>query len=316
MQEKARLTHFIKQNAASLGFSFCGVSQARRLDEEASRLEDWLKKGMHGRMRYMENHFDKRLDPRLLVDNAQSVVSFMYSYFPEPVVIQPAPLKISKYARGADYHFVIKEKLQRLAEDLKAEAGEINYRIFVDSAPVLDRAWAVNSGIGWIGKNTMLISRRNGSFFFLAELITDLELEYDLPFGGSYCGDCTRCMDACPTGAIIGPRQLDANRCISYLTIELKDEIGAEFKGKTDNWIFGCDICQDVCPWNKFSIIHAEPQFHAKANWLEWSVEEWEKMDKPLFNEIFGRSALKRTGFLKLKNSISFAGNNEKEQNE
>lgn len=311
MAEKSRLTTLVKQKAAELGFSFCGISRVRRLDEEAPRLESWLKEGRHGRMQYMENHFEMRLNPALLVDGAKSVISLMISYYPGKEAVYSSPLRVSSYARGTDYHFVIKDKLRILAEHLKSAAGEINFRVFTDSAPVLDRAWAVNAGIGWIGKNTMLISRRNGSFFFLAEIITDLELEYDSPFGGNYCGDCTRCLDACPTGALTGPRQLDANRCISYLTIELKDKIGEEFGAKMENWIFGCDVCQDVCPWNKFSLKSTEPQFSPSSNWTEWSSDEWVNMEKIVFNKVFGKSALQRAGFLKLKNSINFAGNME-----
>jgi len=315
MSQKTGHTNLIKQKAIELGFSFCGISRARRLDEEAPRLEAWLKEGRHGQMKYMENYFDKRLDPGLLVEGAKSVISLMISYFPETDNFYQSPLIVSKYARGTDYHFVIKEKLRLLAGALESKAGSINFRIFTDSAPVLDRAWAVNAGIGWVGKNTMLISRRNGSFFFLAEIITDLELEYDSPFGGNYCGDCTRCIDACPTGAITGPRQLDAARCISYLTIELKDGIGPEFQDKMENRIFGCDICQDVCPWNRFSLTSTEPQFSASGNWIKWSAEEWNQMEKSVFNQVFGKSAVKRAGFLKLKNSISFATRNEKETN-
>jgi len=315
MGQKSGYSNLIKQKAAELGFSFCGISKARRLDEEAPRLEAWLKEGRHGQMKYMENYFEKRLDPRLLVEGAKSVISLMISYFPDQGADYTSPLKVSKYALGTDYHFVIKEKLRLIADVMEEEAGPVNYRIFTDSAPVLDRAWAVNAGIGWIGKNTMLISRRNGSFFFLAEIITDLELEYDSPFGGSYCGDCTRCIDACPTGAITGPRQLDATRCISYLTIELKEAVGEEFRGKMGNWIFGCDVCQDVCPWNKFSLTSNEPQFSATGGWTEWSREEWLNMEKSSFDKVFGRSAIKRAGFLKLKNSINFAGNIEEGTN-
>jgi epoxyqueuosine reductase len=316
MNSKAQYTSLIKQKANELGFAFCGISMARRLDEEEPRLEKWLKEGRHGKMAYMENHFEKRLDPRLLVEGAKSVVSLMISYFPEAKGNYTSPLKVSKYAWGNDYHYVIKEKLQILADALISEAGQINYRIFVDSAPVLDRAWAVNAGIGWIGKNTMLISRRNGSFFFLAEIITDLELEYDSPFGGDYCGDCTRCIDACPTGAITGPRQLDASKCISYLTIELKDAISSEFQGKMQDWIFGCDVCQDVCPWNRFSVAGNEPKFKSSGNWTEWTTKEWQNMEKLTFTKVFGRSPLTRAGFRKLKNSISFASDLEEKSNE
>lgn len=316
MSQKANLTNLVRQKAGELGFAFCGISKARRLDEEAPRLEKWLKEGRHGKMAYMENHFDKRLDPRLLVEGAKSVISLMINYFPSDNTVYKSPLKVSKYAWGKDYHFVIKEKLQLLAGFLIEEAGSINYRLFVDSAPVLDRAWAVNAGIGWIGKNTMLISRRNGSYFFLAEIITDLELDYDNPFGGDYCGDCTRCIDACPTGAITGPRQLDASKCISYLTIELKEAISPEFQGKMENWIFGCDVCQDVCPWNRFSISGNERAFQPSGNWTEWTKEDWNTLEKTVFKRVFGKSPLTRAGFIKLKNSISFAVESEEGTNE
>ncbi len=304
---QTELTAFVKERAAQLGFSHCGISKARRLDEEAPRLEKYLKEGRHGRMAYMENHFDKRLDPRLLVDGAKSVISLIVNYFPGKEAGYTSPLKVSKYARGEDYHFVIKDMLFTLGEELRARAGNINYRVFTDSAPVLDRAWAVNAGLGWIGRNTMMITPRNGSFFFIAEIITDLELNYDPPFGGNYCGDCTRCMDACPTGAITGLRQLDASRCISYLTIELKDEIPNEFKDSMESWIFGCDICQDVCPWNRFSLQHAQPRFEPAVDWVEWSKDEWKGLTEPVFKVIFGKSALKRAGFYKLKNNLTFA---------
>lgn len=309
MNNRSRLTAFVKQRAAGLGFSFCGISKARRLEEEAPRLEKWLSQNYHGKMAYMENHFEKRLDPRLLVDDAKSVISLLVNYFPGTHTQYSSPLKVSKYALGDDYHHVIKEMLFKLAADLKSEAGDINFRVFTDSAPVLDRAWAVNSGLGWIGKNSMMISRKHGSYFFIAEIITDLELEYDDPFGGNYCGDCSRCMDACPTGAIVAPRTLDASKCISYLTIELKDSIPQEFKGKTNNWIFGCDVCQDVCPWNKFSIKHSITPFEPSGKWTEWSREIWENIEEKEFKAVFGKSALKRAGFKKLKESIVFQMN-------
>lgn len=307
MKQTEAYSRIIRQKSAELGFAFCGISKARRLDEEAPRLEQWLKEKRHGKMLWMENHFEKRLDPRLLVEGAKSVVSLMISYAPSSDIGYTSEYKVSKYALGTDYHFVIKEKLRQITDILVNAAGNIHYRVFVDSAPVLDRAWAVNSGLGWIGKNTMLISRRNGSYFFLAEIITDLELEYDPPFGGNYCGDCTRCMDACPTGAITEPGQLDARRCISYLTIELKESIPDEYKGLTADWIFGCDVCQDVCPWNRFSIASGEPAFAPAGNWTGWSREQWENLEKETFRQVFGKSPLMRAGFLKLKNSISFA---------
>ncbi len=231
------------------------------LEEEAPRLEQWLKKGMHGEMQYMENHFDKRLDPRLLVDGAQSVISLGLNYFTGKEQTDPLSPKISMYAYGTDYHLVIKEKLKQLLQVINEKIGEVNGRAFVDSAPVLDKAWAKKAGQGWIGKNTNLIGKKIGSFFFLAELIVDLELEYDIEPTADHCGTCTNCIDACPTEAIVGPYVVDGSRCISYLTIELKNEIPQQFKGKMDNWIFGCDVCQDVCPWNKFSVLHNEPAF-------------------------------------------------------
>lgn len=324
-----QLSQFIKAEALKKGFSYCGIAKARKLDEHESRLADWLKGGNQGKMQYMENNFEKRLDPRMLVDGAKSVISVMLNYFPgntstgtlndttsplessDPALIQQSPVsnptfKVSKYALGIDYHFVIKDKLFKIVETLQEHTGKFNFRVFVDSAPVLDRAWAVEAGIGWIGKNSMLISRKTGSFYFLAEIICDLELQYDLPFGGNYCGDCTRCISACPTGAIMNNKTLDANKCISYLTIELRDEIQTAFSGKYKDWIFGCDICQDVCPWNKFSIQHTTEEFKASGQWVEWTAGDWDMLDKPLFKEIFGNSPLQRAGFHKLKNNINF----------
>ncbi len=300
------LSKLIRQEAARLGFSNCGIARARRLDEHEPRLVEWLQKGMHGKMQYMENHFEKRLDPRRLVDGAKTVISLMLNYYPGSFN-STTSLRVSKYALGIDYHFVIKNKLFNLVNAIQEITGEFNFRVFVDSAPMLDRAWAVEAGIGWIGKNSMLISRRNGSFYFLSEIVCDLEPEYDLPFGGSYCGDCTRCIDACPTGAITGGKLINANKCISYLTIELKDEIKNQFDGRYKDWIFGCDICQDVCPWNRFSIKHSVPEFEPSGNWTEWTAGDWNMMDKPLFNKLFGKSALQRAGFSKLKNNITFA---------
>lgn len=304
--DRQQLNRFIKTEALNKGFSHCGIAKARRLDEHEPRLVDWLEQGRNGKMEYMENYFEKRLDPRLLVDGAKSVISLMMNYFPEEQSQYTSPLKVSKYAWNVDYHFVIKKKLADLIELIKEKTGEFNYRIFVDSAPILDRAWAVEAGIGWIGRNSMLISRKNGSFYFLAEIVCDLEPEYDLPFGGSYCGDCRRCIDSCPTEAIMDNRMIDANKCISYLTIELKDEIDNSFKGQYQDWIFGCDICQDVCPWNKFSLPHTIEEFKPSGNWIDWTPGDWQSLEKPLFNEIFKNSAVKRAGFNKLKNSINF----------
>jgi len=284
---------------------FCGVSQAEFLEEEAPRLEKWLEANMHGNMRYMENHFDKRLDPRLLVDGAKSVVSLALNYFPKESQT-PDSYKLSKYAFGEDYHFVIKWKLKELMKFIQAEIGEVDGRVFVDSAPVLDRAWAKKSGLGWIGKNGNLINKQAGSFFFLAELIIDLELEPDGPVK-DYCGTCTACIDECPTEAIPQPYVVDGSKCISYLTIELKDEIiPKEFQGKMEDWMFGCDICQDVCPWNRFSTPHNEPLLNAKPYLLGLNKQDWEDLTEEVFRDLFKNSAVNRTKFDGLKRNIEF----------
>lgn len=284
---------------------FCGVSQAEFLEEEAPRLEKWLEANMHGNMRYMENHFDKRLDPRLLVDGAKSVVSLALNYFPKESQ-KPDSYKLSKYAFGEDYHFVIKWKLKELMKFIQAEIGEVDGRVFVDSAPVLDRAWAKKSGLGWIGKNGNLINKQAGSFFFLAELIIDLELEPDGPVK-DYCGTCTACIDECPTEAIPQPYVVDGSKCISYLTIELKDEIiPKEFQGKMEDWMFGCDICQDVCPWNRFSTPHNEPLLNAKPYLLGLNKQDWEDLTEEVFRDLFKNSAINRTKFDGLKRNIEF----------
>lgn len=301
-----RHTQLIKDKAQELGFFFTGISKADFLEEEAKRLETWLKNDFHGKMSYMENHFDKRLDPRLLVDNAKSVVSLLLNYYPEES-IQPidAP-KISKYAYGKDYHDVIKSKLQELFEFIHEEIGEVGGRVFVDSAPVMDKAWAKKSGLGWIGKNTNLIHPKNGSFFFIAEMILDIDLVPDGPMK-DYCGTCTRCIDACPTDAIVQPYIVDGSRCISYLTIELKDEIiPSEFKGKMDNWMFGCDICQDVCPWNRFSKPTKEQAFNPHEALLKMNKKDWQDLTEEVFQELFRKSAVKRTKFKGLKRNIEF----------
>jgi epoxyqueuosine reductase len=297
-------TQIIKQEAKRLGFDFCGISKANFLDEEAPKLEAWLKAGMHGKMEYMENHFDKRLNPTLLVEGAKSVVSLLYNYYPEQTQNTEAP-KISKYAYGYDYHEVIKEKLKEFLNTLKEKIGDVNGRAFVDSAPVLDKAWAKKSGLGWIGKNANLINKQNGSFFFIAELIIDVDLEYD----GSiqdYCGTCTKCIDACPTEAIVEPFIVDGSKCISYLTIELKDAIPNEFKNKMDNWAFGCDVCQDVCPWNRFSTPHHEAQFNNQTGLLNLTTDEWHEMTEETFNKVFKHSAVKRTKYKGLKRNLEF----------
>lgn len=285
---------------------FCGIAKAGFLEEEAPRLEAWLKAGMHGEMQYMENHFDKRLDPRLLVDGAKSVISLALNYYTEDKQLDPLAPKISKYAYGADYHFVIKDKLKQLLNFIHTHIGEVNGRAFVDSAPVLDKAWAKKAGLGWVGKNSNLINQRSGSFFFLAELIVDLELEYDIAPTADHCGTCTRCIDACPTEAIVAPYVVDGSRCISYLTIELKNELPQEFKGKTDDWMFGCDICQDVCPWNKFSVLHTEPAFNPHPDLLGISKKDWEEITEETFQKVFKGSAVKRTKYAGLKRNIDF----------
>ncbi|MBK8367275.1 MAG: tRNA epoxyqueuosine(34) reductase QueG [Bacteroidetes bacterium] len=304
MLNLSKHTQIIKQEAKRLGFDFCGISKADYLEEEAPKLEAWLKAGMHGKMEYMENHFDKRLNPTLLVEGAKSVVSLLYNYYPEQTQNTEAP-KISKYAYGYDYHEVIKEKLKEFLNTLKEKIGDVNGRAFVDSAPVLDKAWAKKSGLGWIGKNANLINKQNGSFFFIAELIIDLDLEYDGPIQ-DYCGTCTKCIDACPTEALVEPFVVDGSKCISYLTIELKDAIPSEFKNKMDNWAFGCDVCQDVCPWNRFSTPHHEAQFNNKTGLLNLSTDEWHEMTEETFNKVFKHSAVKRTKYKGLKRNLEF----------
>ena len=299
------LTQALKNKAYDLGFSFCGIAEAHSLEKEAPRLEHWLENGYNSGMAYMENYTDKRLDPRQLVPGARSVVSLAFNYYPGNKQPDEAPYKISKYAYGFDYHEIIREKLNALSDFLHQSAGEIHIRSFVDSAPVLERAWAVEAGIGWIGRNSMLISKKNGSFFFLAELITDLQLTYDSPFGGNYCGDCSRCIDACPTGAI-SDFVVDAAKCISYLTIELKDELSPAPKGSYEKWIFGCDICQDVCPWNRFSSPNTEPKLAPLQGLLEMGSTDWEQMEDDSFREMFRHSAIRRTKLRGLKRNINF----------
>ncbi|KHJ38420.1 epoxyqueuosine reductase [Pedobacter glucosidilyticus] len=298
--------NMIKAEAKRLGFMFCGIAKADFLAEEAPKLEQWLKEGRHGKMSYMENHFDKRLDPRLLVDGAKSVISVALNYYsPQQQTAAEAP-KISKYAYGTDYHFVIKDKLKALQQFISENIGEVAGRAFVDSAPVLDKIWAKKAGIGWIGKNSNLLNKKTGSFFFLAELIIDLELAYDLPFQTDHCGTCTKCIDACPTEAIIKPYVVDGSKCISYLTIELKEQIPNEFKGKMDNWMFGCDICQDVCPWNRFSTPHQEEQFNPHPDLLHLNKKDWEEITDDVFSKLFKKSAVKRTKLAGLQRNISF----------
>jgi epoxyqueuosine reductase len=306
MLSPAELTSLIRQLSAEHGFFACGVAPATFLEGDAPRLEKWLDEGMNAGMEYMQRNLDKRLDPRLLVEDARSVVVFLYNYYPDVTMDEDASYLVSSYAYGNDYHDVIREKLNAIIQKLKEEIPGIRIRGLVDSAPFLERAWASRAGLGWIGKNSMLITKRNGSYFFISELITDLELEYDQPFGGNYCGDCRRCVDSCPTGAIMDLRTIDANKCISYLTIENKGEISNEFKGKYQDWIFGCDICQQVCPWNRYSIPHQEPAFRIGDELLMMKAENWENLDKQQFNLLFRKSPIKRAKFEGLKRNIQF----------
>jgi epoxyqueuosine reductase len=294
----------IKQFAKELGFSFCGISKAEFLEEEAPRLETWLQQGMHGKMSYMENHFDKRLDPRLLVPGAKSVVSLLFNYYTEKKQNADAP-KVSKYAFGEDYHYVVKDKLHLFLQKINDEIGAVAGRAFVDSAPVMDKAWAKKSGLGWIGKNANLINKGHGSFFFIAELIIDLELDADGPVK-DYCGTCTACIDACPTDAIVEPYVVDGSKCISYLTIELRDAIPLEFKNKMTEWAFGCDICQDVCPWNRFSKPHQESRFEASDDFLGMKKNDWVEMTEEVFTQRFKKSPLSRAGYLGLIKNVRF----------
>ena len=303
---KQLITQKIKEKAFELGFSFVGVSKADFLEKEARNLEKWLGEHHHGKMAYMENNFDKRTDPRLLVDNAKSVITVLQNYYTNVKQYDKNAPKISMYALGKDYHIVIKEKLKKLHEFIKDEVGDVNARGFVDSAPVMDKVWAEKSGLGWIGKHTNLINKKQGSYFFIGELIVDLELDFDGPIK-DFCGTCTKCIDACPTNAIIQPYELDASKCISYLTIELKDELfPREFKGKMENWMFGCDICQEVCTWNKFSLQHKEPLFEPNLKLLQIDKKQWDELSKDTFNELFKKSPIKRTKFEGLKRNIKF----------
>lgn len=305
MNELTNYTTLIKSEAKRLGFDYVGISKAEFLEEEAPRLENWLNNNMHGQMSYMQNYFDKRLDPRLLVPGARSVISLLLNYYPSEEQKDPSAPKISKYAYGKDYHLVIKEKLNLLLEFIREKIGEVDGRAFVDSAPMLDKAWAKKSGLGWIGKNSNLINKSSGSFYFIAELITDLDLEYDGAVK-DYCGTCTKCIDACPTDAIIAPYVVDGSRCISYFTIELKENIPDSVKGKFDNWMFGCDICQDVCPWNRFSKPNAEPHFEANTELLNMKKEDWYEITGETFKRVFKDSPVKRTKFGGLKRNLEF----------
>lgn len=302
---KNKYSESIKAKAKDLGFLSCGISKAEFLEEEAPRLEKWLKEKRNGEMKYMENYFDKRLDPRVLFEGCKSVVSVLVNYFPAEKQKDPEAPILSTYAYGEDYHFVIKRKLNELLLFIQSEIGEVNGRIFVDSAPVMDKAWAKKSGLGWIGKNSNLISNKNGSFFFIGELLMDVELEYDTEIK-DYCGTCTRCIDACPTGAIIQPQVVDGSKCISYFTIELKDAIPQQMKGQFENRMFGCDICQEVCPWNRFSKPHSESAFLPHPDLLEMTKLQWQNISKEAFNVLFKNSAVKRTKYSGLKRNIEF----------
>jgi epoxyqueuosine reductase len=299
-----RNTQLIREQAAALGFTFCGVARAEFLEEEAPRLEAWLRQAKHGTMSYMENYFDKRLDPTKLVEGAKSVITLGYNYFPEEDLAQDGNYKIAKYAYGEDYHFVIKRKLRTLLEHVQETIGEVHGRAFVDSAPVMERAWAQRSGTGWIGKNSLLLNKRQGSFFFLAELIVDLELAYDGPVP-DYCGTCTRCLDACPTDAITEPYVVDSNRCISYLTIELREAIPNSMQGQWADWIFGCDICQDVCPWNRHARPHQEPAFAPHPDLSGMTKDDWHEITEETFRKVFKKSAVKRTKLTGLRRNIA-----------
>ncbi len=297
-----RNTQIIKRLTTEAGFDFCGISKAEFLEEEARNLDNWLNKNYHGKMAYMANYFDKRLDPRLLVEGAKSVITVILNYFPEEELTE-TEYKISKYAYGTDYHFVIKDKLKAVLLGIQEQIGEVDARVFVDSAPVMDKAWAKRSGLGWVGKNSNVINRKIGSFFFIGEIICDLELESDGAIK-DYCGSCTACIDACPTDAIVEPYKVDGSKCISYLTIELKDQIPEEFKGKMENWAFGCDICQDVCPWNSFAKPNRTIEFTPKESLKEF--KDWEEITQEIFSTLFKNSPIKRTKLDGLKRNISF----------
>ena len=300
----ARNSLIIKEIANELGFDFCGISRAEQLNADAVNLEKWLSKGYHGKMKWMENHFEKRVDPTKLVEDSKSVVSLLLNYSPAENFDQEN-IKIAKYAYGMDYHFVIKDKLKIFLALINERIGDVGGRVFVDSAPVLDRAWAAKSGLGWIGKNSMLITKQKGSFYFIAELILDLELVSDYATT-DHCGTCTACIDACPTDAIVSNKVIDSTKCISYLTIELREQIPTGFKKQMEGWVFGCDICQDVCPWNKFAQPHQTSSFSAHEKLQELNEEDWTEMTEEVFKEVFKKSAVKRAGYMKLKQSIDF----------
>lgn len=308
MTQTEKNTRLIKAEAQRLGFLHCGIAEATFLEKEAPRFEKWLMNNNHGEMKYMENYFDMRLDPRKLVEGAKTVISLALNYYADDKQEDPSAPKISKYAYGTDYHFVIKDKLKELLHFIQENIGEVNGRAFVDSAPIMDKAWAQRTGIGWMGKHSNILSKKRGSFFFLAELVIDLELKHDHPVA-DHCGQCTRCIDACPTDAITSAYIVDGSKCISYLTIELKNEIPAEFKDKMDNWMFGCDVCQDVCPWNRFSLVHNEPSFNPHPDLLKLKKSDWQEITDEVFKTLFKKSPVKRTKFEGLNRNIRFLMN-------
>lgn len=305
MTSREKYSKLIKSEASRLGFLNCGISTAGFLEDEAPKLEEWLSRGYQGSMHWLENHFDKRLDPTKLVPGAKSVISVLMNYYPQEEQKDPQAPKIAKYAYGEDYHFVVKHRLKSLLNFIREEIGEVNGRAFVDSAPVMERAWAERSGLGWIGKHGLLLTKGTGSFYFLGELIIDLDLEPDHPVT-DHCGSCTRCIDACPTDAIIAPEVLDSTKCISYLTIELRDAIPTGFKGQLENWAFGCDICQDVCPWNRFSKPTDEERFQPHEDMLKMDQQEWHEITEEVFQKIFKKSAVKRTKYSGLQRNLEF----------
>jgi len=304
INNKQKYTQIIKAEAKRLGFLSCGISKAGFLEEDAPRLEKWLNQNQHGTMDYMADYFDKRLDPTLLVPDSKSVISLLLNYYPPDFQVEDS-YKISKYAYGKDYHSVLKKKLKKLLRAIRTEIGDVSGRAFMDFAPVMEKSWAAKSGLGWVGKNANLITQKTGSFYFIAELILDLELEYDNPTT-DHCGSCTACIDACPTQAIVSPYVIDGSKCISYYTIELKENIPQEMKGKLDDWMFGCDVCQDVCPWNRFSKAHNEPLFTPYPELLSYSKKDWEEITEETFAKVFTNSPLKRTKLEGLKRNINF----------
>ncbi|MCK9480587.1 MAG: tRNA epoxyqueuosine(34) reductase QueG [Bacteroidia bacterium] len=305
-----KASQLIKQWATEAGFMLCGIVKAEQLDTEAVTLEKWLNKGYHGKMSWIENYFDMRIDPRKLVPGAKSVICLAYNYFPENALPEDG-VKIARYAYGKDYHYVIKNKMAEITKKMQKELGDFVFRVFTDSAPILESSWAGRAGLGWVGKNTILINKQHGSFFLLAEIICDLDLEYDIPYTKDYCGTCTACIDACPTEAILPDKTLNAQRCISYLTIELKEEIPTEFRTKMEDWVFGCDVCQEVCPWNRFSSKHNEPEFNPHEQLFHLSKQDWLELTEDIYKEIFRKSAVKRAGYSKLFSSIKLVKHSE-----